>query len=140
MTILDLYPNVEVQLPKYTFDWIPQAYKPRCRAYMFASNTNTKGDMVFIISRWSYCQLTTFCTPSEQCCLKPATGRPCVLALVDSGTVPAITCDCSPVAELFMRRRYFDLCVPASSRTMLTFENNVSCSNRYCSTIAFCRR
>ena len=26
--------------------------------------------------------------------LKPATGRPCVLALVDSGTVPAFTCDC----------------------------------------------
>ena len=39
-----------------------------------------------------------------------------------------------------MRRRYFDLCVPASSRTILTFENNVSCSNRDCSTIAFCRR
>ena len=53
---------------------------------------------------------------------KPATGRPCVLASADSGTVPAITCDCSPVAELLMRRRYFDLCVAASSRTMLTFE------------------
>ena len=67
--------------------------------------------------------------------LKPATGRPCVLASGDSGTVPAITCDCSPVAELLMRRRYFDLCVTASSRTMLTFENNVSCSSRDCSTI-----
>ena len=43
--------------------------------------------------------------------LKPATGRPCVLALGDSGTVPAITCDCFRVAELLMRRRYFDLCV-----------------------------
>ena len=63
-----------------------------------------------------------------------------VLASGDSGTVPAITCDCSPVAELLMRRRYFDLCVTASSRTMLTFENNVSCSSRDCSTIAFCRR
>ena len=38
-----------------------------------------------------------------------------------------------------MRRRYFDLCVTASSRTMLTFENNVSCSSRDCSTIACCR-
>ena len=72
--------------------------------------------------------------------LKPTTGRPCVLALGDSGTMPAITCDCSRVAELLMRRCYFDLCVTASSRTMLTFENNVSCSSRYCSTIAFCRR
>ena len=72
--------------------------------------------------------------------LKPATGRPCILASGDSGTVPAITCDCSPVAELLMRRRYFDLCVTASSRTMLTFENNVSCSSRDCSTIAFRRR
>ena len=72
--------------------------------------------------------------------LKPASGRPCVLVLEDYGTVPAITCDCSPVAELLMRRRYFDLCVTASSRTMLTFENNVSCSSRDCSTIAFCRR
>ena len=34
-----------------------------------------------------------------------------------------------------MRRRYFDLCVTASSRTMLTFKNNVSCSSRDCSTI-----
>ena len=72
--------------------------------------------------------------------LKAATGRPCVLASAHSGTVPAITCDCSPVAELLMRRRYFDLCVSTSSRTMLTFENNVSCSSRDCSTIAFCRQ
>ena len=74
--------------------------------------------------------------------LKPATGRPCVLTLGDSGTVPAITSDCSRVAELLMRRRYFDMCVTqtASSRTMLTFENDVSCSSRDCSTIAFCRR
>ena len=71
---------------------------------------------------------------------EPATGRHCVLASADSGTVPAITSDCSPVADLLMRRRYFDLCVTASSRTMLTFENNVSCSSRDCSTIAFCRR
>ena len=68
--------------------------------------------------------------------LKPATGRPCVHALGDSGTVPAITSDCFRVAESLMRRRYFDLCVTASSRTMLTFENNVSCSSRDCSTIA----
>ena len=62
------------------------------------------------------------------------------LASAHSGTVPAITCDCFSDAELLMRRRYFDLCVAASSRTMLTFENNVSCSSRDCSTIAFCRR
>ena len=72
-------------------------------------------------------------------CLKPATGRPCGRTLEDSGTVPAITSDCFRVAEFLMRRRYFDLCVTASSRTMLTFENNVSCSSRDCSTIAFCR-
>ena len=72
--------------------------------------------------------------------LKAATGRPCVLASAHSGTVPAITSDCFSVAESLMRRRYFDLCVTASSRTMLTFENNVSCSSRDCSTIAFCRR
>ena len=72
--------------------------------------------------------------------IKPATGRHCVLALGDPGTVPPITSDCSRVAELFMRRRYVDLCVTTSSRTMLTFENNVSCSSRDCSTIAFCRR
>ena len=79
-------------------------------------------------------------TASSRTMLKAATGRPCVLASAHSGTVPAITCDCSPVAELLMRRRHVDLCVTASSRTMLTFENNVSCSSRDCSTIAFCRR
>ena len=68
--------------------------------------------------------------------LKPATGRPCVLALVDSGTVPAFTCDCLRVASFFMRRSYFDLCVSTSSRTMLAFGNNVSCSSSACSTLA----
>ena len=58
--------------------------------------------------------------------LKPATGRPCVLAFGDAGTVPAITCDCLRVAELFMRRRYVDLCVTVSSRTMLTFDQITS--------------
>ena len=43
--------------------------------------------------------------------LKPATGRPCILALVDSGTVPAFTFDCLRVASVFMWRRYFDLCL-----------------------------
>ena len=42
--------------------------------------------------------------------VRVTTGRPCVLTLGDSGTVPAITSDCSRVAELLMRRRYFDLC------------------------------
>ena len=50
---------------------------------------------------------------------KAGHGRPCVLASVDSGTVPAITCDCLRVAELFMRRRFFDLCVCVG-----VFENN----------------
>ena len=67
--------------------------------------------------------------------LKPAIGRPCVLALVDSGTVPAFTCDCLRVAGVFMLQRYFDLCVSASSRTMLGFGNNVSCSSSTCSTL-----
>ena len=43
--------------------------------------------------------------------LKPAIGRPCVLALVHSDTVPAFTCDCLRVDGVFMWRRYFDLCV-----------------------------
>ena len=72
--------------------------------------------------------------------LKPATGRPCVLALVDSGTVPAFTCDCLRVADVFTRRRYFDLCATASSRTMLALEKNVSCSSSACPALAFCRR
>ena len=38
-----------------------------------------------------------------------------------------------------MRRHYFDMCVTASSRTMLTFENNVSCSSRDCSTTGVLR-
>ena len=69
-----------------------------------------------------------------------STLRPCIKKLGDSGTVPAITYDCLRVAELFMRRRYFDLCVTASSRAMLTFENKISCSSSACSTLAFCRR
>ena len=68
--------------------------------------------------------------------IKPAICRYCVLALVDSGTVPAFTCDCLRVSGVFMRRRYFDLCVSTSSRTMLAFGNNVSCSSRTCSTLA----
>ena len=85
-------------------------------------------------------QLGTFGRQRIHVHVKPATGRPCVLASEDSGIVPAITSDCSRVAELLMRRRCVDLCVTASSRTMLTFENNVSCSSGDCSTIAFCRR
>ena len=53
--------------------------------------------------------------------LKPATGRPYVPAFSLSG-------------------RKFDLCVSASSRTMLAFGNNVSCSSSACSTPAFCHR
>ena len=68
--------------------------------------------------------------------VKPAIGRPYVPALVDSGTVPAFTCDCLCLVCAFTRRRYFDLCVTASFRTMLTFENNVSCSSSACSTLA----
>ena len=80
------------------------------------------------------CTLQIFNCIMSYISLKPATCRPCVPTLGDYGTVPAITCDCSPVAELLMRRRYFDLCVTAYSRTMFTFENNVSCSSRDCST------
>ena len=52
---------------------------------------------------------------------KPATGRP---------YVPAFS----------LSRRKFDLCVCASSRTMLAFGNNVRCSSSACSTPAFCRQ
>ena len=51
--------------------------------------------------------------------LKPARGRPCVPALLVSGTVPAFTCDCLHFVCAFMRRRKFDLCVSTSSRRML---------------------
>ena len=48
-------------------------------------------------------------------------------------------------ASVYMRlsafwRREFYLCVSMSSRTMLAFENNVSCSSSTCSTPAFSRR
>ena len=51
--------------------------------------------------------------------VKPATCRPCVLAFVYSGAVPAFTCDCPSFVCVFMQRRKVDLCVSASSRTML---------------------
>ena len=72
--------------------------------------------------------------------LKPATGRPYVLAFSLSGTVPAFTCDCLRFVCAFTRRRKFDLCVSTSSRTMLAFGNNVSFSSSECSTLAVCRR
>ena len=56
---------------------------------------------------------------------------------------PTINKDCLTVlltllwiAGVFMWRRKLDLCVPASSWTMLTFENNVSCSSSARSTLA----
>ena len=72
--------------------------------------------------------------------LKPDTGRPCVLAFADSDTVVAFACDCLRLVCAFTRRRKFDMCVPASSRTMPAFKNNVSCSSSACPTLAFCRR
>ena len=51
--------------------------------------------------------------------LKPTTGRPCVPACLVSGTVPAFTCDCLRFVCAFTRRNKVDLCVSASSRTML---------------------
>ena len=42
--------------------------------------------------------------------LKPATGRPCVPALVDSGTVPAFTCDCLRLVCAFTRH-VISICV-----------------------------
>ena len=76
-----------------------------------------------------------------QCNVKePATGRPYVRAFSLSGTVPASTCDCLRFVCAFTRRRKFDLCVSTSSRTMLAFGNNVSCSISACSTLASCRR
>ena len=78
--------------------------------------------------------------PNNIARIKPATGRPCVPAFSLSGTVPTFTCDCLRFVCTFTRRRKFDLCVSTSSRTMLAFENNVSCSSSACSTPAFCRR
>ena len=75
-----------------------------------------------------------------KCNIKPATGRPYVRAFSLSGIVPAVTCDCLRFVCAFTRRRKFDLCVSTSSRTMLAFGNNVSCSSSECSTLAFCRR
>ena len=72
--------------------------------------------------------------------LKPATGRPYVRAFSLSGTVPAFTCDCLRFVCAFTPRPKVDLCVSTSSRTMLAFGNNVSCSSSECSTLAFCRR
>ena len=72
--------------------------------------------------------------------LKPATGRPYFPAFSLSGTVAAFTCDCLRFVCVFTRRREFNLCVSASSRTMLAFENNVSCSSSACFTPPFCRR
>ena len=72
--------------------------------------------------------------------LKPAIGRPYVPAFSLFGTVPAFTCDCLRFVCVFTRRRKLDLCVSTSSRTLLAFENNVSCSSSECSTPAFCRK
>ena len=72
--------------------------------------------------------------------VKPATGRPYVTAFSLTGTVPAFTCDCLRFVCAFTRRRKFDLCMSTSSRTMLAFGNNVSCSSSACSTPTFCRR
>ena len=72
--------------------------------------------------------------------LKPATGRPYVPAFSLSDTVPVFTCDCLRFVCAFTPRREFDLCVSTSSRTMLAFGNNVSCSSSACSTLAFCRQ
>ena len=59
-------------------------------------------------------------------------GRPYVPAFSVSGTMPAFRCDCLRFVCAFTRRRKFDLCVSTSSRTMLAFENNVSCSSNAC--------
>ena len=56
-----------------------------------------------------------------------------------SGTIPAFTCDCQRFVCLFTPRPKVDMCVSAPSRTMLAFENNVSCSHSSCSTPALCR-
>ena len=72
--------------------------------------------------------------------LKPATGQTRVPAFLVSGTVPAFTCDCLRFVCAFTRRRKVDLCVSTSSRTMLAFKNNVSCSSSACSTRAYCRQ
>ena len=69
-----------------------------------------------------------YCIQAWSPYLKPAT------AFSLSGTVSAFTCDCLRFICAFTRRRKFDLCVSTSSRTMLAFGNNVSCSSCACST------
>ena len=79
-----------------------------CKLYLFSTSVSGLNNalhvslarLIQILSLWG---------------VKLATGRPCILALVDSGTVPAFTCNCLQVASVFMRRRYFDLCVFADN-------------------------
>ena len=74
--------------------------------------------------------------------LRPKAGhrstlRPCVRRFWHRASDYVRLCpSCQVVAASLFRQ----LCLTASSRTMLTFENNVSCSSRDCSTLAFCRR
>ena len=71
-----------------------------------------------------------------KCCriiFKPAIGRPCVLALVDSGIVPPITCDCLRVAGASICL-YRDVWIAAiaSSRTSLATLMGVMCNTSQC--------
>ena len=65
---------------------------------------------------------------------KPMARRPCVPAYLDSGILPALTCDSLRFVCAFTRRRKVDL--STSSRTMLAFDQNASCSSSACSTPA----
>ena len=68
--------------------------------------------------------------------LKPTTGRPYVLAFVDSGAVPAFTA----IVCVLTRWCKIDLCVPASSETMLAFDKTPVAQSSACSTPASSRR
>ena len=80
------------------------------------------------------------CSRTSVRCLECVLSRPQVPAFSLSGTVQAFTCNCLRFVCAFTRRRNFALCVSTSSRTMLAFGINVSCSSSACSTLAFVRR
>ena len=45
-----IYANAVLQSNRYPFQYIFNAYKPRFRAQMYLSGTNTEGDMVILMS------------------------------------------------------------------------------------------
>ena len=102
---------------------------------VFAGSPTSRGVSSHYIQPAAITHVRECCFPTLlRSYVKPAIGRHYVRAFSLSGTVPAFTCDCLRFVCAFTRRRKFDLCVSTSSRTMLAFGNNVSCSSSECST------